>query len=211
MKRTTVIASLCMYLLLGSSLLCLCGKVKKNKQVRNMLKSLTERVDTDDGENEYARLTQTPVVKMNLSKVKFKTSLQNVLVEPYTERVKDFVAKTNYEIKMERALLDEIKNANQNMDRIGDILSAREGKQRKTRDNHILISRYFRYLKDKDEDFGLSFFPVYKTFKSNSSHFGDNLSSSLYPHELLEMGSMSSESFLKNSSKRISFPERGDS
>ncbi|GAB65121.1 hypothetical protein PCYB_051390 [Plasmodium cynomolgi strain B] len=185
--------------------------VKKNKQVRNLLKSLTERVDTDDGENEYARLTQTPVVSMSLSKVKFKTSLQNVLVEPYTERVKDFVGKTNYEIRMERTLLDEIKKASQNMDRIGDVLSARGGKQRKNRDDHIIMSRYFHYLKDKDEDFGLSFFPVYKTFKSNTSHFGDNLSSSLYPHELLEKGSMSSESFLKNSSKRISFPERGDS
>ncbi|CAG9479670.1 conserved Plasmodium protein, unknown function [Plasmodium vivax] len=211
MKRTNLIAPLCMYLLLGSCLLCLCGKVRKNKQVRNLLKSLTERVDTDDGENEYARLTQTPVVSMRLSKVKFKTSLQNVLVEPYTERVKDFVAKNNYEIRMERALLDEIKNANQNMNRIGDVLSARGGKQGKTRDNHIIMSRYFHYLKDKDEDFGLSFFPVYKTFKSNASHFGDNLSSSLYPHELLQMGSMSSESFLKNSPTRISFPERGDS
>lgn len=176
-----------------------------------MLKSLTERVDTDDGENEYARLTQTPVVKMNLSKVKLKTSLQSVLVEPYTEKVKDFVAKTNYEISMEKTLLDEIKNANQNMDRIGDVLSARGGKQRKTRDNHHIMSRYFHYLRDKNEDFGLSFFPVYKTFKSNSSHFNDNLNSSLYPHELLEMGSMSSGNFLKNSSKRISFPERGDS
>ncbi|KJP89526.1 hypothetical protein AK88_00737 [Plasmodium fragile] len=211
MKKINVIAPLCMYLLVGCSLLCFCGNVRKNKQVRNLLKSLTERVDTDDGENEYARLTQTPVVKMNLSKVKFKTTLQNILVEPYTERVKDFVAKTNYEIGMERALLDEIQNASHNMDRIGDVLSARQGKQRKTRDNHIIMSRYFHYLKDKDEDFGLSFFPVYKTFKSNTSHFGDNLSSSLYPHELLEKGSMSSESFLKNSSKRLSFPERGDS
>ncbi|GAW79632.1 hypothetical protein, conserved [Plasmodium gonderi] len=206
MKRTKLFKSFCIYLVIISSLFCNCGKVRKNKKVRNLLKSLIEKVETDEGENEYARLTQSPIIHLNLSKVKFKTTLQNILVEPYSEMVKDFISKSNYEIRNEKSLLDEIKNANQNINRIRNIISARDIKKSKHQDNNIMRSRYFHYL--NDEDLGLSFFPVYKTFKSNSSHFDDNLKNSLYPHELLEKGSLSRENFLKNFSNGISFPER---
>ncbi|SBT74853.1 conserved Plasmodium protein, unknown function [Plasmodium malariae] len=201
---------LSIYLLSITFLYCNCAKVKKNKKLRSLLKSLTERVDTNDGENEYARLTQTPIVNMKLSKTNFKTSLQNTLVESYAEKVKEFISKTNYEINKEKNILDEIKNSNYNLNKVNSLLSIKSKNNDKSKGDNKLRNIFFHYLEDYDEDFGLSFFPVYKTFKSNLSHFNNNLGNSLLPHELLDKGLLSSKSFSKNSSRNLFFPERGD-
>ncbi|CRG93499.1 conserved Plasmodium protein, unknown function [Plasmodium gallinaceum] len=186
------------------SYFCNCEKVKKNKNLRNLLKSLTNRVDTDDGKNEYSRLTQSPKIEMKLSKANFKTTLQNILIQSYSENVKELISKTNYEIQKEKSLLDEINNSNFNLNKIADILSGSTNIKRSNK----LRNKYSHYL--GDNDLGLIFLPIYKTFKSNSSHFNNNLYSSLLPHELLEKGYLSNEQILRNSQKKLLFPERGD-
>ncbi|CRH03738.1 conserved Plasmodium protein, unknown function [Plasmodium relictum] len=186
------------------SYFCNCKKVKKNKNLRNLLKSLTNRVETDEGKNEYSRLTQSPKIEMKLSKINFKTTLQNILVQPFSEKAKEFISKTNYEIQKEKSILDEINNSNYNLNKIANILLGSNNLRRKNK----LRIKYSHYL--EGDDFGLTFFPVYKTFKSNSSHFKNNLISSLLSHELLEKGYLSNEQILRNSQRKMLFPERGD-
>ncbi|SOV13692.1 conserved Plasmodium protein, unknown function [Plasmodium gaboni] len=190
-------------------------KAKKNKHLRNLLKTLTDRIETNDGENEYARLTQTPVINMKLEKTIFKTSLQDILVESYAEKIKDIISKNDYEINKEKENLDEIKYYNDNLNKINNILieRANEEKNKKTKHKNIqlqnkLRNKYFHYL--QDEDNGLNIFPVYKMFESNPLHFNNNMMSSLLPHELLDKGIFSNKQILKNSEKMIYYPERGD-
>ncbi|SBS92477.1 conserved Plasmodium protein, unknown function [Plasmodium ovale curtisi] len=206
-RRFIVPLSVCLMLI--CLYFCNCEKVKKNKGLRNLLKLLTDRVDSDEGENEYARLTQAPIINMNLSKINYKTTLQNVLVEPYSEKVKELISANNFDIRKEKVILDKIKNCNNNLRRIGSILSIKRKNNSKAHDTN-LKSTYFHYLNDSEENLGLTFFPVYKTFKSNSSHFNNYITNSLLPHELLEKSSISNKTYLRNVSRKLFFPERGD-
>ncbi|CDO64041.1 conserved Plasmodium protein, unknown function [Plasmodium reichenowi] len=199
--------------LLMNGFFCYGGKVKKNKHLRNLLKTLTDRVETNDGENEYARLTQTPVINMNLEKTIFKTSLQDILVEPYAEKIKESISKNAYEISKEKENLDEIRYYNDNLIKLNNILIERENEEKKKKRKNIqlenkLRNRYFHYL--QDQDYGFSIFPVYKTFESNPLHFDNNIMSSLLPHELLDKGILLNKQTVENSEKILHYPERGD-
>ncbi|EUD70697.1 hypothetical protein YYG_04255 [Plasmodium vinckei petteri] len=189
--------------------LCKCEKVKKNKQLGKLMKSLTERVESNEGENEYARLTQAPTINMKLSKVNFKTSLQNILVESYSEKIKEVISKLNYEISKEKSILDDIKSSNYNLNKLNNLISVKAKKNNNFHDEKIK-NIYHNYLNDNNESFGFSLFPVYKTFKSNPSHFNNTLRNSLLPDELIKDSFLSNQNFLKNSSKNVLFPERGD-
>ncbi|ETB58606.1 hypothetical protein YYC_03779 [Plasmodium yoelii 17X] len=203
------IMSFPIYILLIYVFLCKCKKIKKNKKLGNLMKSLTERIESNEGENEYARLTQAPTINMKLSKVNFKTTLQNILVESYSEKVKELISKLNYEISKEKSILDDIKNSNYNLNKLNNLISVKSKKNDKFHDDKIK-NIYHNYLNDNNESFGLSLFPVYKTFKSNPSHFNNILRNSLLPDELIKDGFLPNQNFLKNSSKNVLFPERGD-
>ncbi|CAD51101.1 hypothetical protein PFAG_02169 [Plasmodium falciparum Santa Lucia] len=213
MRKESFLFFICTLNLLINSFFCYGGKVKKNKHLRNLLKTLTDRIETNDGENEYARLTQTPVINMNLEKTIFKTSLQDILVEPYAEKIKEIISKNNYEISKEKENLDEIRYYNDNLDKINNILIERENEKKKKKRKNIqlenkLRNKYFHYL--QDQDYGFSIFPVYKTFESNPLHFDNNIISSLLPHELLDKGILLNKQILENSEKILHYPERGD-
>ncbi|SOV75706.1 conserved Plasmodium protein, unknown function [Plasmodium sp. gorilla clade G3] len=213
MRKESLLFLICTLLLLINGFFCYGGKVKRNKHLRNLLKSLTDRVETNDGENEYARLTQTPVINMNLEKTIFKTSLQDILVEPYAEKIKEIISKNDYEISKEKENLDEIKYYNDNLDKINNILIERGNEEEKKKRKNIqlenkLRNRYFHYL--QDQDYGFSIFPVYKTFESNPLHFDNNIISSSLPHELLDKGILLNKHILENSEKILHYPERGD-
>ncbi|SCM21432.1 conserved Plasmodium protein, unknown function [Plasmodium chabaudi adami] len=197
------------WILLIYVFLCKGEKIKKNKKLGSLMKSLTERVESNEGENEYARLTQAPTINMKLSKVNFKTSLQNILVESYSEKIKEAISKLNYEISKEKSILDDIKSSNYNLNRLNNLISVKAKKNNKFNDEKIK-NIYHNYLNDNNESFGLSLFPVYKTFKSNPSHFNNTLRNSLLPDELIKDSFLSNQNFLKNSTKNVLFPERGD-
>ncbi|VWU51119.1 conserved protein, unknown function [Hepatocystis sp. ex Piliocolobus tephrosceles] len=198
------------FLLLGN-----CKKIKKNNKLRNLLKTLTEPVESDDGKNEYARLTQTPMVTMNLSKVKYTTSLQNTLVEPYAEKIKEYISARKHEIDEEKSILEEIKHSNYNLSRKISILLFKDKNKYTSKNNIYNVGNnnnntYLNSLKDSNEDFGLNFFPVYKTFKSNPSHFNENMSNNVLHEDLLKRSYGPNTNALKNSSTKLFFPERGD-
>lgn len=183
-----------------------CVKVKKNKGLRHLLEYLTEREYSAEGENEFARLTQAPIVKMNLSKSVYKTSLQNILVKSYSEKVKEEIAQMNYEINKEKTLLEELNNSLHKINTLNMIMLENENKELLT---NKIRNKYAHYLLNTENE-DIFYYPVYKTLKVNSAHYLNALNASLTPSELLEKGELSHEQFIKQSHNRLLFPERGD-
>lgn len=199
-----VVSAIVACFLFGSSYECV--KIKKNRALRNIIQYLTERVESDSGENEFARLTQAPIVKMDLSKTVYKTSLQNILVRSYSEKVKDVIAKAHFDINTEKSILEELNDSLLKMNTLNMLLLENENSELL---GSNLRNKYSHYL-DNTTNEDLFYYPVYKTLKANSANFINALDASLTPSELLEKGEISHEQFLKNSQNKLVFPERGD-
>lgn len=194
------------FLLLGSAaFLCFSEskKTKKNQKLRNLKNSLTERIESDDGKNEYSRLTQAPIIEMKLHKTKFETSLQEILVQNYAEQAKEKIAMTNFEIGKEKALLENITNSLKNTDVMENIIL----EHKNVNVNNPFRNKYFNFIKSYGEPY---MFPVYKMSKSNPSHFSNNIHSSLLPSEQLLKLIMTQQEFVRYLHKKPVFYERGD-
>lgn len=178
-------------------------KVKKNQKLRNLKKSLTERIESDDGKNEYSRLTQAPIIEMKIHKAKYETSLQDILVQNYAEQAKEQIARTNFEIGKEKALLENLTQALKNTNVMQNILL----ENKNTNLNNPMRNKYFNFIKDQG---GLHMFPIYKMSKSNPTHFSTNIHSSLLPSEQLLKLNMTQKEFLRYLHKKPIFYERGD-